>query len=175
MKYASSETTNIYSLQYLLVVCKWSTRVRRQRTSTASNISPCSLQMKYESSETPPWSESYWFGIFFHRFHVSGHPEELLFRFFELRDSPKDCFPKFWGFGTPRKRVFQNFEASGLPDGSFSQKTTRRGIPKHCFSEFLPFGMPRSTIFPIFRSLLASETLLFPFFCISLVVSYKSV
>ena len=33
--------------------------------------------------------------VFFYRFHVSGRPEELLFRFFELRDSPKACFPKF--------------------------------------------------------------------------------
>ena len=136
MKYASSGTTNIYSLQYLLVVCKWSTRVRRHHLPWTD----------YSPTTHRKWST-----------RVRGHPHglkviDLVFFFivFMFRGAPKSCFSDFSSFGTPRKRVFRNFEASGLPDGSFSQKTTRRGIPKHYFSEFLPFGMPRSTIFPVF-------------------------
>ena len=42
-------------------------------------------------------------------FRISGHPEDPFFKFFRLRDSPKNFFSDFLSFGAPRKPVFQIF------------------------------------------------------------------
>gem|GEM_PF-3455190 len=67
---------------------------------------------------------------------ISGHPESLFFKILRLRDSPKACFSRFQGFGTPRKLIFQDFEASGLPESLFFRFFEFRDSPKAYFSRF---------------------------------------
>ena len=67
---------------------------------------------------------------------ISGHPESLFFKILRLRDSPKACFSRFQGFGTPRKLIFQDFEASGLPESLFFRFFELRDSPKAYFSRF---------------------------------------
>ena len=67
---------------------------------------------------------------------ISGHPESLFFKILRLRDSPKACFSRFQGFGTPRKLIFQDFEASGLPESLFFRLFEFRDSPKAYFSRF---------------------------------------
>ena len=67
---------------------------------------------------------------------ISGLPESLFFKILRLRDSPKACFSRFQGFGTPRKLIFQDFEASGLPESLFFRFFEFRDSPKAYFSRF---------------------------------------
>ena len=128
MKYESSETTNIYSLQYLLVVCKWSTRVRRH---------PHGLKVI-----------------------------DLVFFFivFMFRGAPRSCFSDFSSFGTPRKIVFWNFEASGLPESVFFKILRLRGSPTVHFHKKQLVGASRNTVFLNFYLSGCPEAQFSPFF-----------
>lgn len=55
----------------------------------------------------------------FQDFDVSGLPESVFFRFFELRDSPTVHFHKKQLVGASRNLIFLNFSLSGCPEAQF--------------------------------------------------------
>ena len=137
MKYESSGTTNIYSLQYLLVVCKWNTRVRRHPHGLkVIDLVFFFIVFMFRGAPRIRFSDFSSFGTprkrIFQIFRVSGHPESLFSGILRLRDSPTVHFHKKQLVGASRNIVFLNFYLSGCPEAQF---------------------------FPFFRSSLASETL----------------
>ena len=149
-------------------------------------ISPCSLQMKYESSETPHglkvidlvfffivfmfrgaprscFSDFSSFGtprkIVFRNFEASGLPKSVFFKILRLRDSPTVHFHKKQLVGASRNIVFLNFYLSGCPEAQFFPFFARRLQAKCCFWQFLMKNHKRRAVFVVFRSSLASEML----------------
>ena len=100
----------------------------------------------------------------FQNFDVSGLPESVFFRFFELRGPPTVHFHKKQLVGASRNLIFLNFYLSGCPEAHFSAFSAHCLQAKCCFWQFSMKNHERRAIFGVFCISLTSDEWFSAFF-----------